>query len=232
MLAEFLKEFIGSVAAKEFLIDERRKLFSQPVFNPPLPDEPGYPTIVVRSLAGFCDALDETDQVEVIVCTSSEVSALSAERGKNRKRDVFLKAVCTMPLKIWNYQSLEDFRIRLVTSFLPTPARASLLERIATVKDEAIMTSEDDGITQKVSAKTGIATVAQVGLPPVIELRQMRSFEEVEQVETPYLFRLRKGSAGIEAALFEVETDWQTKQARIVAEYVKEKLGDDVVVVY
>lgn len=232
MLAEFLQELIVRTAPTEFLTTNNDKVFSKELFNPPLPDEPLYPTVVVHSLAGFCDALGISTLVSVIVCSAREVVALGPEFGQRRQRDVFVKATCPTPLKSWNYQPLEDFRIHLVTSFAPTAARAALLERIATVKDEAITTSEDDGVTQKVTAKVGISSVGQVALPPVIKLAQVRSFEDVEQIETPYLFRLRKGTMGIEAALFEVQTGWETKQARLVAESVKGMIGGDFLVVY
>lgn len=221
MLAEFLKELIGSVAPTEYIRHDT-KVFSKEVFNPPLPIEPPYPTITVRSLDGFCDAL-ELAKIEVVVCSARQVVALGREEGQCRKRSEYVKAVCSTSLKSWSFQPLEDFRIQLVTSFVQTPARDQLLERIATVKDEAITIADDDGITQRVSAKVGIAQVGQVGLPPVVDLMQIRSFDEVDQVMAPYLFRVRRGATGIEAALFEVQTDWETKQARLVAEFVKGK---------
>ncbi|MNW60692.1 hypothetical protein D3C74_386970 [compost metagenome] len=58
------------------------------------------------------------------------------------------------------------------------------------------------GMTQSVVAKTGVATVEDVKVPNPVLLAPYRTFVEVEQPESSFVFRMKDGPS---AALFEAD---------------------------
>lgn len=122
------------------------------------------------------------------------------------------------------YMTLEKMIIRLKSTFVPTETRDELIKLLGSIKEDHVKTSSDDGISQTVAAKTGIATVSNVTLPPIIKLAPYRAFIEVEQPEGEFLLRLRNGP---EAALFEADGGaWKTQARKSIKEYFLEKLAD------
>lgn len=51
-------------------------------------------------------------------------------------------------------------------------------------------TSEDNGVTQSVTVRQGIALKDSTVIKPIVKLRPYRSFAETEQVESEYLLRV------------------------------------------
>lgn len=86
----------------------------------------------------------------------------------------------------------------------------------------------DDGISQTVAAKTGIATVSNVTLPPIIKLAPYRTFVEVEQPEGEFLLRLQNGP---KAALFEADGGaWKIQARKNIKNYFLDELEDLVLI--
>ena len=65
-------------------------------------------------------------------------------------------------------------------------------------------------------------------IPSPILLAPIRTFEEIEQPISDFVFRMKKSDKGglPEAGLFEIDTNWQRRAAIGVAEYLKAKLPD------
>ncbi|ABO49720.1 conserved hypothetical protein [Desulforamulus reducens MI-1] len=123
-----------------------------------------------------------------------------------------------------NYMNLETAIIRLKSTFVQTDARDKLIQVLGNIKEDAVKTSSDDGISQTVTAKTGIATVGNVKIEPIIKLAPYRTFIEVEQPEGEFLLRLRNGP---EAALFEADGGaWKMQARKNIKEYFMDKLDD------
>lgn len=228
MLAEFLRELLSRTDGRAEALPDGRIVFSKPMHNPPLPEEPNYPTISVHSLDGVVEIIDSTPAAATVVCSARRVDVLGAEFGKRRQRPTFVSATCLAPeIQPAQYLPLEQFRLQLMTCFEGTPDRDTVLQLTSKVVAESIGTAQDDGMSQTVKARTGIAAVSEVKAPPVIMLRQIRSFHEVQQVESPFVFRMRLMGNSVEAALFGLASGWQLKQAQLVAEYIKNALGED-----
>lgn len=83
-------------------------------------------------------------------------------------------------------------------------------------------TYSDDGITQQAVIKTGIATKGAALVPNPVTLKPYRTFLEVEQPESKFVFRIREGRDG--APLFKlVEADggrWKNEAVENVRRYL------------
>jgi hypothetical protein len=89
----------------------------------------------------------------------------------------------------------ETFTVDLQRCFVPSPALAAVLKVVGNIKDETVRQLEDDGTTQTVRTKAG-AILAEVNIPNPVSLAPYRTFREVEQPESRFVLRVRKGAEG------------------------------------
>jgi hypothetical protein len=104
---------------------------------------------------------------------------------------------------------------------------------VGNVKEENVRSIGDDGVSQSVTAKTGVATVEDVKVPNPVLLSPYRTFVEVTQPESAFVFRMKNGPV---AALFEADGGaWRNAAIDAVADYLADELSElietDLVVV-
>ena len=206
------------------------------LFNLPLPVEPAFPGITLVTLDSLVEYVTANkDKVAVadtqIVCTAEVATMYSPPWGENRQRDILASVHCARRgLKLNGYIDLETFRLQLLTQYIESPEMRSVLKFVSSISDSNVVTSEDDGKTQSVTAKIGVASHGQVEIPSPVTLQPIRTFEEISQPEGLFVFRMKKMDKGLpEAGLFEIDTNWQRAAAIAAAAYLKEKLPEMVV---
>lgn len=105
--------------------------------------------------------------------------------------------------------------------------RAKLLALVGNVKDSSVRTVGDDGITQTTTVKTGVATVADVMVPNPVTLSPYRTFAEVEQPASNFVFRMRSGNDEPAAALFEADGGaWRIEAIANIRQWLELHLAD------
>jgi hypothetical protein len=116
----------------------------------------------------------------------------------------------------------ETFNVALQSLFLQTLERDALLSLVGNIKEEAVKQTADDGITQSVTAKSGIAMVKEVAAPNPVTLRPFRTFREIEQPESKFVFRMRNDQGkGLTCALFEADGGaWKLTAMNSIREYI------------
>jgi hypothetical protein len=132
------------------------------------------------------------------------------------------------------FQSHEQFTIGLQTGFVADANRAALLQRTGNLTADEIRTSLDDGVTQTVTAKAGVALTDRIELPSPVTLRPYRTFHEVEQPASPFILRARKNrdGSGVELALFEADGGaWRNVARDSVATWLRGAIGENARVV-
>jgi len=80
----------------------------------------------------------------------------------------------------------------------------------------------DNGYTQVVTAKTGIARVGNVEVPNPVTLRPYRTFLEVEnQPAGLFVFRMRRSENRIECAIFEADAGlWKLEAIKEIRKWL------------
>jgi len=145
---------------------------------------------------------DSLNDLIIHIESPTKVSVHTALRGHLDRFNLY-SAVAELPgITFDNYLDLEAMNIMLKSVFVQNDTRDKLIAILGNVKEESIKTSSDDGMSQSVVAKTGIATVGNVKMPPIVNLAPYRTFLEVEQPEGEFLLRLQNGP---KAALFEAD---------------------------
>ena len=112
----------------------------------------------------------------------------------------------------------------LQSSFVDVGDKKALLQYTGLVQDENVKSIGDDGISQQVTVKTGVASVAQAVVPNPVSLAPYRTFPEVEQPVSKFIFRMQDGPR---AALFEADGGaWRNTAIKNIKEYLEEELKE------
>ena len=79
---------------------------------------------------------------------------------------------------------------------------SSLIDVLGNLANEHVTENKDDGLSQTIQVRTGITTRAKVKIENPLSLKPYRTFREVEQPESLFIFRL-KNQNGLHCALYE-----------------------------
>lgn len=125
-----------------------------------------------------------------------------------------------------SFHNSEELIIALQSKFTQTSDRDLLLKVVGNVKEENVRETGDNGISQAVTIKTGIASATDVLVPNPVTLAPYRTFLEVEQPTSDFVFRMKDGPVG---AIFEADGGaWRNKAISTVREYLKTELASEV----
>jgi hypothetical protein len=120
----------------------------------------------------------------------------------------------------------EEFIIMAQSRFVETEDLAKIRQIVGNVKSEEVFQFSDDGISQQVTAKSGVARVENVVIPPRVKLAPYRTFIEIEQPESEFVFRARKAGELPHFALFEADGGaWRIEAMKRIKAYLEEQLS-------
>lgn len=192
-------------------------------------------TLGVSTLTGFVDYItNNRDEIDLsktlIVIGGTRHACLMSVLNKDKNREAYIKAKAIVPEHRWGeWNDNENFVIGLQSKFAPTEDREKLMQYIGNMQEEQGVQTMDDGVSQKIVAKTGVATVSNVILPNPVMLKPFRTFQEIDQPESPFIFRVRKGG---DCALFEADGGaWAIECRRRIKEYLEEQLDTSEIVI-
>lgn len=147
--------------------------------------------------------------------------------NRDLNRSVLIRAKALLPqFRFGSWTDAETFNISLQSMFVSNEDRATMLKVVGNIKDEHVTSFGDDGVSQQVQAKAGVATVANVKVPNPVYLKPFRTFVEVEQPESAFVFRMRSGP---ECALFEADGGaWKVEAVDTVREFLETALEERI----
>lgn len=100
----------------------------------------------------------------------------------------------------------------------------ALIELLSRMTNENSVSTNDNGVTQTVEARQGVALNALVEIKPRVMLRPFRTFLEVEQPESEFLLRVDPDE-GI--GFFEADGGiWKLEAKKNIADYFLKNMGD------
>ena len=122
------------------------------------------------------------------------------------------------------FLSYEKAVIELRSLYIPNEGTKYLLQLLSSISNESKVTSSDNGVTQQVEARSGIALNSMVKIEPRVTLQPFRTFIEVEQPASEFLLRINeRGEIGFFPADGGV---WKLEATRNVAGYFETALKD------
>jgi hypothetical protein len=229
MIKEALEYIVGLKDAHEHVIDETtytdKKLI--PVFPNKLEDyiKASTLTSLVNYIKNNVDECTMTNRVIVHIVNPTTVEVKSPVYDMSMKRNNYIDINARVPrFNFGDFYDAESFNIALQSKFIQSNDRDIILKVVGNLKDEAVRTIGDDGVSQSVTTKTGVATVENVKVPNPVTLKPYRTFIEVEQPESKFIFRMKDGGY---CALFQADGGaWENEAISNIKEYLNEKLSD------
>lgn len=180
-------------------------------------------TLHINTLTGIVDYAPTSDTM-IHVVDNALVEVISAAFDDMwLTRSTFLRAEHEAPVfSFGQFMPSEQFIIALQSQFVQDERTAAILKVVGNLKDENFTNLNDDGVTQSVTARAGISTVATVAVPNPVTLRPYRTFMEVEQPASKFILRMKQGGY---CALFEADGHmWRLEAIKNIKRWLAEKI--------
>lgn len=230
MIQNALQYIISLSGARKQTIEDR-EYTDKALIPVKAPTQAALQVLTLTAIADyFTDNPDNACLGSAIVHIDShlKITVVSPVLPPWQQRHDYLTAT-TAPVKFpfGRYMPIEEFMIALQTHFVQDDTIAKLMQMAGNLTDSTSITLLDDGVTQQAEAKTGIARVSNVVLPNPVTLAPYRTFLEVAQPTSPFVFRLKKSDQGPTAALFEADGgNWQLEAVKRIRDWMRTHLPE------
>ncbi|ERL63841.1 hypothetical protein [Schleiferilactobacillus shenzhenensis] len=226
---QYLNNQFTTAAGKRIVKqDDRTFLISQDDVEEFRPNDSAHEPLHVHTLTGVVNYIKDTAErhgKELIVSVLDQETVKvfgGLDRFGNREELVTAGAIVP-EFRYGHFYDTEELNIMMQSQFQETDDQKSILRLIGNIREEESKTAVDDGTTQVVTAQTGVAAVNNVKVPNPVVLQPYRTFLEVKQPVSQFVFRLQSGPSG---ALFAADGgQWRNEAITSVAEYIQEQLN-------
>lgn len=207
------------------------------VFIPPKELLPA--PLVINTLSGVVEYIKngvDRDFLEhgwmIHVVDPETVTVVSGLFGRAEQRCEYIRAEAQAILSnaeftYGHFYDAETFNIKIQSVFVDNDDKERVLRLVGNIKEENVRQTADDGVTQNVTARSGIARVEDVPVPNPVDLMPYRTFREVAQPTSSFILRLKQGRDGQmpTCALFEADGGaWKLRAIQSIAAYLKENI--------
>lgn len=190
------------------------------------------PILELQTLKSLVDYLKSDNdfisarKLVVVVDSFHRVSVYDQVDFENGKRPQLVSVKATVPvIPFSNWRDQEEFNIMLQSMFINDADRNLVLDFASHLKIEKGAEAQDNGVTQTVTVRDGVASLAHAKTPNPVTLRPYRTFNEVEQPASRFVFRVNK-SANL--ALFEADGGkWKLDAVKNISDYLKTELANN-----
>lgn len=161
----------------------------------------------------------------VHVESETEVRLVSVFNGDMDRWEIAKVKARVPQISLNKFMDQESFIIQMQSMFLDTPDKAIVMQVAGNVEDKTVANYGDDGVTQKATIKSGLASMEDVLVPNPVKLQPFRTFHEISQPEIAFVFRMKNSQNGVSCALFEADGGaWKFNAVHSIAEYLKKEL--------
>lgn len=183
---------------------------------------------VVKVVQTECGRSEITKPLFVHVSRHNHVEVFTTYRTDNLQRDLLYCATADLPNGFNNWNTHDDMIIALRSQFVPNEDTEYILDLLKRVSKDDGVSSEDNGVSQKVTATTGVALKGIVNVKSRVKLAPFRTFLEVEQPESEFILRL-KDVEGEPPMVGVIDADggaWRLDAKKNIAGYFRNQLSD------
>ena len=224
-------EYIVGLSKDQVIEVNDRKYSIESLYPVNEPKIPGFTVSTLTSMVDYLKEQPDGDLGQYIISVegTKTVELTTAIYGKFNQRSTIMSSAAMIPeFSFGKFVSSEQFIIDLQSKFMETPDREILKKIVGNIKGETVRSFGDDGVSQKVSIKQGIATVAEAVVPNPVRLAPFRSFPEIFQTQSDFIFRMREGSNGVEMALFEADGGaWRIRTIENIKDWIEKELKEN-----
>ena len=171
----------------------------------------------------FQDGMD----MIIHIVSPTEVKLMS-ELDKERKREcLFVTEAETSEYRFDKWYDQENFMISLQANFRSSPDLESVMKLAGNIERKNDQSFSDDGRTQVATMTVGVASKAAVIVPNPVELVPYRTFQEVEQPASKFVFRIGENNDVPIFKLIEAEGGiWKNEAVANIKKYFADALKE------
>lgn len=202
----------------------------------PIPTSESMHVFSLRNLVNAIKAQREgAPKMLVNIINHEDVVVVGQEPNANKKINVYFTADTSKILTVFPFgqkMNQEEFIINVMTKFVNDAERIEILKLVSSVSDGETKTSNDDGVSQEVTTKSGVALVQQKLVKAIWNLKTYKTFPEINQPVIPYILRVYKGPSSPMFALHECDGGaWKIETVGAIRRYLMDELSNVVGVV-
>lgn len=172
---------------------------------------------------------DELRESMIIQVEDETTVRLFSGLTKERERETLFCVKALLPSFDFGHEyDQERFLISLQSCFKESDDRTAVATVAANITDQQNEQYSDDGVTQQVVIKSGVAHKDNAIVPNPVNLTPYRTFLEVDQPASDFVFRIRKneGSAPTFKLVAADGGVWKAEAVANVKNYLEEALKD------
>lgn len=229
MLKEAIEKIVELAAPTVISVED--KTFSNGSFTEVKPRRYRPEPITLNTIDGVTRLIREEavpkyeviSKIFVTVDKYNHIEVYTSYDGEE-KRSYLYCAQADVPGFREGFRDRETMIVQLRSLFLQTEDVAYLLNLISKMTDEEKVTSNDNGVTQTVEAKKGIALKEKIDVKSRAKLTPFRTFLEVDQPESEFILRVNQAG---EIGLFEADGGvWKLVAKRTIKKKLEDALKD------
>ncbi len=169
---------------------------------------------------------EELRENMIIHVTDPRTVKLYSGLTKERKREYLFQSSAIVPkFRFDEWYDQERFLIELQANFEVNEDLEAILKVSGNVEAKTTANYGDDGVTQKTTIKQGIASKADVLVPNPVTLVPYRTFLEVTQPESQFVFRIKDNGGQPVFKIVEAEGGlWRNAAMQSIKEYFEKQL--------
>jgi hypothetical protein len=214
--------------------------------------EPPEPAVACSTLQGLVDLLKAGvngaaagKDVLVHIASPHLVRLIAREDDGAGRRQEY--AVATYPKECPTFTfgawfSTENFIIAVQQGFQRVMLQSDdgtfakdldyVLKVTSKISADSSVANEDDGVTQRVNVQTGVVLKETAQLQPRVALAPYRTFAEIDQIVSTFIFRARVGAdGGVQLALFEGDGGrWRLAAVAAIKAWLATQITDSPII--
>lgn len=182
-------------------------------------------TSIVDYIKGKPEELRESMLIHIF--SPVKVILLSGLIDERDRETLMVSDAIVNEFQFDHYYDQERFLIELQANFMETEDILKIRQVAGNIQAGTTANYYDDGISQKTTVDNGIANKTDIIVPNPVRLCPYRTFAEIEQPESSYVFRI-KDTGGVPSFKL-VEADgglWKNATMKKIKEYLESELGD------
>lgn len=226
MLAKMIDKIVSLKETKTFEINGQTYTDGNLTRIPPHVDRPR--SIDVTGLDSICKLirteLDKLDTIVMVQAVSYRTVEVMTTYQADFSRNILYQAKADVPGLREGWREREQALIELRSLFIPNEGTAYLLDLLSRMSNDDSVSTTDNGVTQTVETRQGVALKQVEEIKPRVSLQPFRTFLEVAQPESEFLLRV-DAEKGI--GFFEADGGvWKLEAKRNIVHYFEEHLED------
>ena len=183
-------------------------------------------TALVDYIKGKPEELRESSILHVV--SPTKVLLFSGLIDERNRETLMAAGAIVNEFRFDDYYDQERFLIELQANFVDNIDLTTIMRVAGNIKSGTTANYSDDGVSQKTTIKSGVE-LADVIVPNPVKLRPYRTFAEIEQPESSYVFRIKDSERGPHFKLVEADGGlWKNVTMKKIKEYLEFELAEEL----